>query len=131
MNANEIYKTLDKLTKRITIIKDMLPLADSIIVFHCYADIEKIKFQVDKINKEIENARRLSSSEYSYNSQLGFISLNQSLVLDISDLRFSCAHKGALSWLCLCVALCARCGLWSLCSPKSLKSSIRKSCETV
>jgi|5_EtaG_2_1085323.scaffolds.fasta_scaffold27499_5 tetrahydromethanopterin S-methyltransferase subunit G len=59
MNANEIYKTLDKLTKRITIIKDMLPLADSIIVFHCYADIEKIKSQVDKINKEIENARRL------------------------------------------------------------------------
>ncbi len=59
MNANEIYKTLDKLTKRITIIKDMLPLADSIIVFHCYEDIEKIKSQVDKINKEIENARRL------------------------------------------------------------------------
>ena len=59
MNANEIYKTLDKLTKRITIIKDMLPLADSIIVFHCYADIEKIKSQVDKINKEIENARSL------------------------------------------------------------------------
>ena len=32
--------------------------------------------------EKIENARRLSSSEYSYNSQLGFISLNQALNSD-------------------------------------------------
>ena len=32
--------------------------------------------------EKIENARRLSSSEYSFNSQLGFISLNQALNSD-------------------------------------------------
>ena len=32
--------------------------------------------------EKIENARRLSSSEYSFNSQLGFISLNQALNAD-------------------------------------------------
>ena len=45
--------------------------------------------------EKIENARRLSNSEYSFNSQLGFISLNQSLNSDeVLAVAFQFTYQG-------------------------------------
>lgn len=59
MNADEIYKTLDKLTKKITIMKDMISISDSIVAFHCYEDVKKVRTFIEKMDKELKDARRL------------------------------------------------------------------------
>ena len=51
MSANKINKILDDLTKRSN--------ADSIVAFHSYEDIKKIRQLVDKMDKELQDARRL------------------------------------------------------------------------
>ena len=59
MSANKIDKILDDLTKKITVMKDMISNADSIVAFHSYEDIKKIRQLVDKMDKELQDARRL------------------------------------------------------------------------
>jgi len=59
MSANEIYETLDNLTKKITIMKDMISISDSIVAFHCYEDVKKLRTLIEKMDKELQNARRL------------------------------------------------------------------------
>ena len=59
MSANEIYKTLDNLTKKITTMKDMINISDSIVAFHCYEDVKKLRTLIEKMDKELQNARRL------------------------------------------------------------------------
>lgn len=59
MSANKIDKILDDLTRKITIMKDMISNADSIVAFHSYEDIKKIRQLVDKMDKELQDAKRL------------------------------------------------------------------------
>ena len=47
--------------------------------------------------EKVENARRLSSTEYTFNSKLGFISLNQALNSDeVLAVAFQYTHNGVV-----------------------------------